>query len=75
MLIGLGGERKSLLHLLSPSKSMYTHMHEYTCFLLQQRKAVTASFLARPPFPNVPVCMSQFGKGAINQCGALFPSS
>lgn len=75
MLIGRRGGRKSLLHLLSPSKPMYTDMHKYTCFILQQRKAVTASFLARPPFPSVPVCMSQFGERETNQCGALFPSS
>lgn len=75
MLIGLGWGWESLLHPLSPSKPMHTHMQEYTCFLFTAQRSSSSWFLARPPFPNVPVCMSRIGKGTTNTCGALVPSS
>lgn len=74
MLIGLGGGGGEQEIITSSSLPIQVRAH--TCAGTHTR-SFTAEESSRSRFsvPSGPVCVSQFGKGTTNKCGALLPSS
>lgn len=62
----------------SSSLSVQTHAHTHAgthMLSFTAQRSSSSWFLARPPLPSVPVCVSRIGKGTTDTCGALIPSS